>query len=455
LKKVDLILKNCQIVKPQGTFGGDIIIQDGKIVAITHQRFIEADNLIDVNYNYVLPGLIDTHVHLGRYTQSFGEDCRSESKSALTGGVTTMLVYLSFRDSYAKYLSSMIQQVEKNSEIDVGFHIIISAENQIKEIPKYARDFGITSFKFLMAYKGGENLGSFQGVDDGFLFDGFQEIGKVKDCLAIVHAENSELIARFCQKIKQSGRQDAAAWSESRPPICEEESIGRALIFAERSGCPLVIAHLSSGRGLKILEKKVNEEDQVYVETCPHYLSLTKNFSQSIGSLGKVNPPLRDQGDINTLWEGIRVGLVDFIGSDHCPYTLKLKGKDLWSARAGLTGIAMSLPIMLSEGYHKRDLPLEKIVEICSYNPAKCFNLFPKKGVIEVGSDADLVVIDLNKEVRISTSLLNSISDYSPYEGYVCKGWPVMTIVGGEIVYQNGKLIDRKKKGRYLRRKLI
>ncbi len=451
----DLLLNNCSVVRPEGIIECDILINRGKIVGLMREGGNhDAKEVVDIKSNYVLPGLIDTHVHLGKHSsQGFGEDCRSESRAAVTGGVTTFFYYLMEKESYSNLIEERVRDLENNSLVDMAFHAIIMNEAHIKDIPRCVNDFGITSFKFFMTYRGAET-GVIQGVDDGQLYEGFQRVAELGGCLALVHAENIEIIQNLRGKFENSGRQDVAAWSDSRPKICEEEGINRAIFLAERANTPLCIAHLSVGRAVGIIANAKSLGSRVFAETCPHYLLLTKNIRPRKNVIGKVNPPLREQEDIDELWRAIRKGIIDFMGSDHTPWTLASKGDDLWTAKPGMPGITMTLPVLLSEGVNKGRIRIEDIPRICSYNPARILGIFPQKGAIDIGADADIVIVDINKKVKVSADILHSNSDYTPYEGYSAKGWPIMTIAGGEIVYADGKVIDRDRRARYLFRKI-
>ncbi|MFW6145503.1 MAG: dihydroorotase, partial [bacterium] len=225
---------------------------------------------------------------------------------------------------------------------------------------------------------------------------------------------------------------------------------GAEEIPAEITGCPAYIVHVSSKAGLKeLLRHRERGGSPIYAETCIHYLTHTKN--SSAGVLAKVNPPLREQEDIDFLWESLANGDIDTVGTDHCLLTRSQK-KDIWSAVPGFPGIAMLLPILLSEGVNKGRITLEKVAEVASCNAAKIFGLYPKKGTIRVGSDADLVVVDLDLEQTVTTALLQSASDFSIYEGWNMKGWPIMTMLRGEVIMKDGKVLNKEGYGEYLKR---
>ncbi|MDD1777975.1 MAG: amidohydrolase family protein [Candidatus Helarchaeota archaeon] len=449
----DIVIRKGNIVKPEGTIDGDILISGKKIVGIIKDSSsIGGKRIINAAGYYVLPGVIDPHVHLTAggppNAHTFSANCRTETRSAVTGGVTTLFHFLRTSKSYFNVIEDYINEVKKNSLIDIGFHIMVMNESHIREIPRYVKELGINSFKFLMAYRGDPTT-PLTGLDDGLLFEGFKQLSKSKKGLAIVHAENNDIVNRTVEEMRKLNRQDVRSWSDARPEFCEEEAIRRAIFLAEKAKTRLYIAHLSIGAGVYLVaERKL--KNPIFVETAAHYLTLTKLIKPANATIGKVNPPLRTAEDNKQLWKGIQNGIIDTIGSDHCPYTLQSKGNDIWTASAGLPGIAMTLPILLSEGVNKKRITIEQIARVCSLNPAKLFGLFPRKGMIDIGFDADLVIVDLNKEVKIKQGILNSVSDYTPFDGYKIRGWPIITIASGRVINEYGKINDNVHRGEAL-----
>lgn len=448
----DLLVRNARLVSPEGVLPCSIAVRQGAIAAILElDSDIPATRILDAAGRYLLPGLIDTHVHLGNAGQSFEDDCRTESMAGATGGITTMLVYVidrgSYLDSFDRYRAAVGQ-----SYIDMSFHLGIVRPEHIEEIPAYGEKLGIRSFKAFMAYKGGAATPSgIQGVTDGELFWYFTQVAKVPGAIALVHCENMEIIEWFQSKYESTGRQDTAAWSSARPAFGELESIQRALSFAREAGVHFAIPHLSVGIGSEFLREKQVGNARVHVETCPHYLALDQDTDRGVA--GKVNPPIREQAQVDAMWKRLVDGTIDFIGSDHCPFTRATKGNELWSARSGITGgVAMILPVLLTDGYHRGRLTLSKIVEMASARPAKLFGLYPRKGTIQVGSDADFVIVDIDQEVTVSAAKLNTVSDFTPYDGYQAHGWAAVTVVGGNVVYQDGEIVAREPSGQYLTR---
>lgn len=454
----DVIIRNGRFVHPTaGIVAGDLAISGGKIISIESRIPHPAREEIDAKGRYVIPGVIDTHVHLGTAGQRFAQSVATESSAAAAGGTTTLLVYkqipvLTRADrELDMHLGADVEAVDEHSLVDIGFHGLILDEQALNPIDALVDRWGITSFKFIMAYKGEEAMPHFYGMGDGTLYKAMEQVGRRSGCISMVHAENSEINERF--KRENLHRQDIAAWSDSRPPFSEEESIRRAVFLAEKAGSPLCIVHVSTAGGADYITSAKKQNRFLFQETCPHYLSLTKNHTFRFPGIGKVNPPLREESDVSSLWQHLTRGDIDVMGTDHVPFTLKMKSGDLWTARPGFPGLGLLLAILLNEGVNKGRLSLEDLVRITSYQPARLFGLYPEKGSLEPGADADLVFIDLEKKMMVAPELLNGVSDYSPYEGCSLTGWPVATFVRGKAVFQNGKVNAGLTTGKYVRRK--
>ncbi len=449
----DLFVKGARVVKPDAVVECGLAIREGVIVAaLAPGETVDARRTIDAGGRYVLPGLLDTHLHLGTAAQSFDGDCASESRHAVTGGVTTLLPFVITRGSYVEVLPEMQKAVAAGSLVDMVFHAIITREAQIEEIPRLAHEFGVRSFKTFMAYKGREiSPSGIQGMGDDQIFSVFRQVAKILGAIAIVHCENMEVIELHQKPFIAANRQDTAAWSDARPVFGELEAIRRMVAFAEAVGIELLIPHMGVGLGSEFLRQKAWGRGRVATETCPHYLLFDKDTDR--GVMGKVNPPLRSVEHVEALWQRLVDGTVDVLGSDHCPFTKAVKGTDLWSARAGITaGSAMILPVLLTEGMRRGRLGIQRVVELTSANAARLFGLYPRKGALEVGSDADLVIVDLDREVKVDLRTLNSVVDFSPYEGWVARGWADTTIAGGQVVYEKGEVVAERPRGRYLAR---
>jgi len=266
----------------------------------------------------------------------------------------------------------------------------------------------------------------------------------------MVHCENQEIINRIEPEFRATGRQDTSVWAEARPGFCETLDAEKAISLAKLTGVPLYIVHIANGDTVDVVAKAREDGVDVVGETCPHYLVLDQ--SAPLGSLGKVNPPLRDESSKDRLWRGINEGTITCIGSDHCSTTRALK-KDMWEPFPGMPGLDAFLPVMLSEGVNKGKITLEKLVEVCCYNNAQTFGIYPQKGAIQVGSDADIVIVDLDKKVKLGVTRAHyTYADYTPYEGWGVKGWPILTMLRGNILVENEKMVAMPGIGKYIPR---
>lgn len=276
--------------------------------------------------------------------------------------------------------------LEQWAYTDVGFHGMIFSEKNIEEIPVVA-EMGVRSFKFFLPYKGPEAVPPAIGIDDGIVYKGFEEIAKLDPPgLALFHAENIEIFFQLKNEFLKEGRD--VDWHDTRPNFVEVESIRKMAFYAKETGCPIYVVHMSVREGTAEVLKARAQGVNITAETCPQYLTLTKHSHRI---LGKVNPPLRDTLDNDALWEGLRTGVIECLGSDHAPCATKHK-TEFWSAVVGFAGVQTLLPVMLSEGVNKGRISLERLVEVACYNNARKFGLLPRKGILQIGSDADLVL---------------------------------------------------------------
>lgn len=453
---LDLVIRNGKLVIPHhGIVEGSIGVRGGKVAAILHpSEEVSANKEIDASGKYILPGVIDPHTHPGMPRgANYREWMGAETPGMAVGGVTTMIG--GYRQRWREpgpitEFYDLKKDMEGTSYIDFLLSFAISMKAQ-EEYPLYINEYGVISFRFSMAYKGeeGRRLGITTEIDDGFLFDSFTKLSKYPNAVAHIHCENIEIIYPLTQKLMEAGREDLAAHSEARPDYCEAENIRRVLYFGELTGCNIYIEHLSVKKGLiEVDYHRARGKERFFIETCSHYLTHTKD--SPVGILGKVNPPLRTQEDIDALWEGLADGRIDNVGSDHCDIRIEEKRNDIWKGVPGFAGSGMILPVLLSEGVNKGRLSLERVVEVSSYNTAKIFSLYPKKGTIQVGSDADFAIVDLDLEKVVTVNTLPSASDFTIYDGWRMKGWPVMTILRGEVIAEDGKVVGEKGFGRFI-----
>ncbi|WP_026556137.1 dihydroorotase [Arthrobacter sp. 35W] len=430
--KFDLVLKNARLVDHAGEQFGAIAIQDGRIAAIgSTDAFDDAVRTVDVGGKVVMPGVIDPHCHLG-VNYGYDDDMRTETAAAARGGVTTILLFIrNMEGSYIPFYKDRRERGESNAVIDFGFHFGIQREEHVGEIAEIARVTGVQSFKCHMGYEPGNPIGIVSSTDS-WIFGAMREAAKLPNGVVSVHCENTELVQLLKKDMIATGRQDLAAYTESRPVFVEEEAIARMIRFSEITGCPLYIVHTTAAKGPVMASEARARGVDVTVETCPHYLTRTA-YDPDLTATAKISPPLRDREQLEGLWKGVLGGGVGTLGTDHVPF--EKNGGDLWKEKPGVVTFPWELSLMLHFGVHERGMSLSRLVELNSYNPAKRFGLYPQKGALAVGSDADLVVVDLDEERVVEHDGKGTCL----YEGWNLRGWPVMTISRGEVIFDHAQ----------------
>lgn len=452
--RFDALVAGGKVVLPGvGIVEADVGIVDGKIAALTSDDVrSEADEVIDVSGLHVMPGVVDPHVHFG-FIDDLGKDFFHETRSAASGGVTTMLGYFLSSSDYEEDHAGRVRLGEQHALVDFGFHYTIVSPDQLSKAADYA-SAGVSSLKYLMTSKGAESRRlNLQDVDDGLLFSLLHE-AQAGGYLPCVHCENIELIAMFTEAGRRSGADGLAAWNRVRPGFAEAEGVLRAGYLAHAAeASDLYVVHLSSQAGLDAVRllRSGRLGTRIHVETCPHYLLLSED--SPAGSYAKVNPPVRTRADQEALWQALLEGEISTIGSDHVARPASTKEKDIWNASPGFPGVATMLPLLIDEAVLNRGLPLERLAAYMSSNPARLFGLSPQKGSLTPGSDADLVCVDLGAQREITAASLHSHSGYTPFEGMKVRGWPVVTMVRGNVVYREGEFADQGH-GRFVHRSL-
>ena len=455
----DIWITNASVVIPEiGIVQTDILIENGKIRELKKAvGKIQSSIKIDAHGKYVLPGIIDPHVHYGVFTP-INQAAQTESRSAAIGGVTTMIRMLRLNKTYFN-VERHLQASRGNHHIDYSIHASILTDDQIREI-SLLRSMGINSLKVYM------NLGA-------DLRRIFMDLDPYTDCLmegrvamthgiissivenaanshstVLVHAENPTICSDRSRKIKHTESKGSAVankplriWSECRPPLSESKSIHKITKLANRFGTKLYFVHIGSSDAIDTImaERKSGNASCFYIETCPHYLTHTTEFNDI---RGKVVPPLRSKDDVQSTWLALQRGSINTIGSDHVASKLEVKRADgsIWSALSGFPGVATMLPVLLSKGVNENRISIERVSEVTSYNTSQIFGMYPRKGTIRQGADADLTIVDLNLEKKVTPEVLQSYSDYTIYDGWKLKGWPVLTMVRGQIVMQDGEV---------------
>lgn len=455
---MSLLIKNGTVVTASDIYKGDIYIENGIIKEIGRNIIENADEIIDAEGKYVIPGGVDVHTHfnLDVGIAVANDDFYSGTVAAACGGTTTIVDHMGFGpkgcnlkhqvDVYHRY-------AKKKAVIDYSFHGVIQNINNdiLSEMEKIVKEEGIPSFKLYLTY-------DYMIDDEGAL----KVLKKLRDLngMATVHCENHGSIKHLRQEYVKAGLKTPIYHALSRPVESEAEAVNRMINIASiAKKAPLYIVHLSSGLALDYI-KMANERGQkVFAETCPQYLILDEskyNLPNNEGLKYIMSPPLREKKNCEALWKGIRDGYIQTIATDHCPFSFnkdKQMGKDDFTkCPNGMPGVEERIPLIFSEGVMKGRISLNKFVEVCSANPAKLFGLYPKKGTIQVGSDGDIVILDKQKEVTIKSSKMHSSVDYSAYEGMKVIGYPVITIARGKIIVRDNKFIGQKGYGKFIKR---
>jgi dihydropyrimidinase/allantoinase len=470
----DLAILGGMVVVPHlGALRCDIGVRDGRIAALADAIAPgEAAEVVDARGRLVLPGAVDSHFHLGIY-RDLAQDAESETRSALAGGVTTVISYfrtgqhyLNKTGPYRTIFPEVLAATVGHAHSDFGYHIGVMTNAQLDEVDWLVGDQGVGSFKYYMFYKGlnltsdstrGTEYTMSDVYDLGHLYRLMERVAAASQKYAArgrvslsLHCEQAELIRVFIEEVKRAGPSGLEGYHRSRPPLTERLSIAEAMVLADATRCPVNLLHLSSAEAVTagMQGRREFPHLDIKLETTLHHLALT--HATAHGILGKVNPPIRTDADREALWQAVLDGRIDTVVSDHACCAEEEKQRDLWAALPGFGGTALLYPYLVSEG-PKRGLSLARIAELASTNAARAFGLYPRKGTIAVGADADLVVLDPEREEVVTPELLHSAQDFTPFAGLSVRGWPTHTVLRGQVVFEHGKVRGRPS-GQYLRR---
>ena len=430
--KYDLVIEEARLIDDRSESFGNIAVSDGKLAAITSAgEKLDARRIIEASGRVVAPGVFDPHCHLG-VNYDYDEDMRTELAAAAMGGITTAFLYIRNKDgSYLPFYKDRRARGEANAPIDFGFHFGIQREEHIAEIPDIFRETGVQSFKLYFGYEPDNPIGIVP-ANDGWVYATMREVAKLPGGVVSVHCENTAIARWIKDELYKTGRTDLAAYSESRPVMCEIETIHRMIFLARKTGARLQVVHTTAGEAPDIAAVARADGVDVCIETCPHYLVRTA-YDKDIGVEAKISPPLRDEEQKEWLWRGIANGRIWSLGSAHVPFFPK-KRENVWTEKPGIVSFPWELALMLHHGYHKRGVSLQRIVQLNSTNPSKRFGIYPRKGSLNIGTDADLVMIDLDLEQTVTHTGKGTCI----YEGMKLKGWPVLTVANGDVVVEDG-----------------
>jgi dihydropyrimidinase len=458
---MSLLITNGRIITASDDYHADIFCQDETITAIGRDlpshRF-QADRTIDAKGQYVLPGGIDVHTHLdmpfGGTTSA--DDFESGTMAAAFGGTTSVIDFaIQYRGQTMRHaLDEWRRKAEGKAAIDYAFHMIVTEleDAGLNEMDRMVRDEGVSSFKLFMAYPG-----VFM-VDDATIFRALRRTGE-NGGLVCMHAENGGVIDELVKEAIRKGHKSPKYHALTRPSRAEGEATGRAIALAEMAGVPIYIVHLSSADALEKVKQARDMGLPAYAETCPQYLFLSYDNYEEPGFDGAkyvMSPPLREKWHQDVLWKGLAKNDLQVISTDHCPFCMREQkelGRDDFSKIPnGAPGIETRLTLVHDGGVRQKRITVNRFVELCSTTPAKMFGLFPRKGTIAVGSDADLVVFDPAAKTTLGVKTLHMRVDYNPYEGTIVEGSPSTVISGGRVVIDNGQFVGKKGAGRFLKR---
>lgn len=449
MSDLDLVVAGGTVVTAADSYAADIGVKDGRIVQIG--RGLSGAERVDATGLLVLPGGIDAHVHLDQPTSdgtTMADDFASGTRSAAAGGNTTVLPFaLQIKgQSLRACVEDYRRKAEGNCHTDVAFHLIVSDPTpQVlgQELPALVRD-GYTSFKVFMTY---DDL----VLNDAQLLDVF-EVARRERALVMVHAEGHDAIRHLTRRLESEGRTDPYYHAEAHAQIAEREATHRAISHAQLIDVPIVIVHVSGRDPMEQIQWARARGLKVFAETCPQYIALTSEDLRGLnmdfeGAKYVCSPPPRDADSQTAIWQGLRDGTFDIFSSDHCPFRIDGTGKDTPRARTsfkwvpnGIPGVETRLPILFSEGVGKGRISLQRFVALTSTNPARLYGLYPQKGSIAIGADADLTLWDPTLTRPIRQADLHHGCDYTPYEGMEVAGWPVRTILRGRTIALEGQV---------------
>lgn len=459
---MSLLIKNGRIITAVDDYHGDVYIDAERVAVIGKDLSIEADQLIDATGKYVFPGGVDPHTHLdmpfGGTTSA--DDFETGTLAAAHGGTTTLIDFaIQFKgESTLAALETWHKKADGKTAIDYGFHMIVTdmEDDRLWELKRLA-DEGVTSYKLFMAYPG------LLYVDDGTIFRTMRKAGE-NGTVVCMHAENGIVIDEIVKRALKEGKTAPKYHALTRPTRMEAEGTHRAIAIAEVADVPVYIVHLSSSDALEQVTLARNRGVNVYAETCPQYLFLDYSYYEQEGFEGAkyvMTPALREKWNQDELWRGLQFGDLQSIATDHCPFCFKEQKElgidDFSKIPNGAPGVENRMALVHNGGVNGGRITLNKFVELTSTSAAKTFGLFPKKGTIAVGSDADLVIFNPGREETIS--IKNPCThhmrvDYNAYEGFRVKGFPETVISRGKVIVDNCDYVGRKGDGQFIKRGL-
>ncbi|KAB2331524.1 allantoinase AllB [Cytobacillus depressus] len=461
---MDLIIKNANIPQGDRQVLTNILVKDGKIAGFLNDiSLVNAAKVIDVGGKLVVPGCIDPHTHFMDPGFTHRETFATGSRSAAAGGLTTIIDMpccskpsVRDRESFHKKIGPIRDQAFIDYCFWGGMTGEDAREGWVDNIYPQIEE-GVVAFKVYMT----PSVPTFPKVSDAEMLEIFTHVAKTGLPIG-VHAENYDICTFYSQKLEKEGRLDGPAWAEARSVLAEKVAIQLIISFAEATDARVHVVHMTSKEGVELVKAAKKRGVKVTAETCPHYLVLNAQDSMSErGSFAKIAPPLRGKEDNESHWQALADGTIDFVGTDHAPYEIatekEFPGSTIWNTFPGIPGVETMVPILVSEGLNKGRLSLSRFVEVTSRNAAIHYGIYPKKGSMEIGSDADFTIIDLDREYVIDEQKTESMAKYNPLHGMKLKGKPVQTVIRGTLVFDedNGGIVGQAGYGEYVPRQSI
>jgi dihydropyrimidinase len=457
---LDVLIRGGTVVSPQTKEQFDVGIKNGRIVAFAAPNSIDltANRMIDARGKYVVPGGIDAHVHfnIALSPAMRAQSAKPGGRAAAFGGTTTFIDFAlqANANGLVKAIEDKQNEIKNDKpDVDYALHAMVTGKTSFEvldEIPE-AISGGVSSFKMFTTFSGASASGALF-ADDGRIWGLMQQTAK-HGGIAMVHCEDDCIIDFCVHKLYREGRQQAPHIHEARPSLCEEAAILRMLLLARRSGSPLYIVHVSSIEGVEAIAEARGKRQPVYGESLHNYLAFTnEDYAKPNGMIYHNYPALKSPKDRAALWEALGSGVLDVTSSDDftIPFAKKTSGKEVDDAPGGHNGIETRMAYLFSEGVKKGRLSINRYVDVSSTAVAKLFGIYPRKGAIAIGSDADIVIIDPNLKRKLTLADLHSDCDYSIWDGWEFDGFPVMTMVRGNILVENGSWIGPEGIGQFV-----
>ena len=446
--KYDLLLKGGQVFTEGRLQEADIYVKDGVIAQIGKDlEKADAEKVLTVDGDYVRPGFIDPHVHLNDPGLTNSEDFYTGTCAAAAGGVTTVLEHPLTAPLPATEDAFVSKRKIGESKVVVDFALFGACAPDNERSMKKIIDSGAAAFKTFLPYSSEIPM-----LSDNQVLDKMRFLSD-KDIVLAIHCENNDIVEKSTARMQELGKTKFSDYPDGRPAIAEIEAVSRMCLFAKVTGCKINIAHCSLAEAVDVVEQNKREGVNVSVETCPQYLLFDRSTLDSWREFSICNPPVREAEDVENLWNRLFDGKIDWVCSDHSTYTIEEKmagGGNPFGTPAGIAGIQHTYQLLFSEGVVKRGLPLEKFVELSSSNAAKRYRLYPQKGLIAVGADADFAILNPDKEWIIRKEDLKQMIKWTPYDGMTLRGKVEKTIANGREVYDGEDVLARPGSGRYL-----